>query len=344
MTRLSEMAKGGGCGCKLSPALLRSLLQRAGVGTDAPAELLVGARTADDAAVWRLDEETALIATTDFFSPLVDDARDFGRIAAANAISDVYAMGGAPLFALALAAMPKDALSEETIAAIFAGGRDTCARAGIVIAGGHSIDAAEPLYGLAVVGKAHPARLLTNAAARPGDALLLGKPLGIGVLTAAFKRQKLSAAEYDEMLATMLSLNQAGAKLAQLSGAHALTDITGFGILGHLAEMCDASACGAAIYFSRLPILPAAVRHVREGIVTGASARNWESVRDGVSLVGDFPDWRRDLLTDPQTSGGLLLSCAPQTVAAAKQIFTDCGQDAAEIGVITSGGGVVVSD
>lgn len=336
------MAKGGGCGCKLSPTLLRDLLQSAKIYDTPPAALLVGAKTADDAAVWQLDEETAIVSTADFFSPLVDDARDFGRIAAANAISDVYAMGGEPLFALALAAMPKDILSTETIADIFSGGREICQQAGAVIAGGHSIDAQEPLYGLAVVGRVHPSKLLTNSGAQVGDALLLGKPLGTGILSAAYKKQCLLEDEYEAMLSVMLSLNKAGAKLANLRGVHALTDVTGFGLLGHLQEICKASGCAAEINFSQLPLLTAAVRYAQQGIITGASGRNWQSVQHAVTHQGE--EWQRHILTDPQTSGGLLCCCAPEEVSAAIQVFADCGQMAQQIGVIQRGQCITVRE
>lgn len=346
--KLSKMASGGGCGCKLPPDLLRDLLARAGVvgggADDSPAALLVGAGTADDAAAWRLDDNTALLATTDFFSPPVDDPRDFGRIAAANALSDIYAMGGAPLFALALAGMPRGKLPAAAIAAVFAGGREMCAAAGAALAGGHSIDAPEPFYGLAVVGRVRPRRLMTNARARPGDVLLLGKPLGVGVLCAAFRRGELAAAEYkNELLATTLSLNKAGGDLANLDGAGALTDVTGFGLLGHLAEICAASNCGAEIEFSRLPLLPAAVRYAKAGITTGGAGRNWQSVSGRVELRGDFSDWQKTLLTDPQTSGGLLLSCRPESAAEAKEIFATHNQPPNQIGKITDGEKIAVT-
>ena len=332
--RLTELAGGGGCGCKLSPVFLRDLLACAGVNENTPNELLVGVQTADDAAVWRLSSDTALIATTDFFSPIVDDAGDFGRIAAANAISDVYAMGGLPLFALALLGMPKAVLPAETIAAILVGGRETCRRAGIVVAGGHSIDIKEPMYGLAVLGRVHPENLLTNAGAQPGDALLLGKPLGVGVLSAALKQGVLSASAYAAMRHTMLSLNAAGGNLAAIRGVHALTDVTGFGLLGHLAEVCTASHCGAAVRFANLPLLPEAAQHLQAGVVTGASVRNWDSVREKVQSIQPLADWQRNLLTDPQTSGGLLVSCAQSAVASVQAVFATHGQDATLIGEI----------
>ena len=337
--KLTELTSGGGCGCKLSPVLLRQLLEQARINESPPAALLVGAQTSDDAAVWRLSADVAVIATTDFFSPVVDTPRDFGQIAAANAISDVYAMGGRPLFALALAAMPKDLLPPAVIGDIFGGGREVCDRAGIVIAGGHSIDAKEPIYGLAVVGQVHPDQLLSNAGARPGDRLILGKPLGVGVMSAALKRGQLTPEEYNTMLATTTQLNSAGAQLAQLDDAHALTDVTGFGLLGHLLEMCRASRCAAAVKFSTLPLLPAAVKYVQQGIVTGASARNWKNAKEATHLHDGLMPWQRHLLTDPQTSGGLLLACAPPAVTTALEIFEQHGQQAAVIGEMQNASG-----
>lgn len=354
--KLTDFASGGGCGCKLPPHLLRDLLQQADIFQPAPAALLVGAQNADDAAVWRLNDEQAIIATTDFFSPLVDDAHDFGRIAATNALSDVYAMGGTPLFALAITAMPAGALPADTIAQILAGGQAACRDAGVVIAGGHSIDAKEPLYGLAVVGQVHPDKLLTNAGARVGDQLLLGKPLGIGVLSAALRRGRLSAAEYDVMLAHTTQLNRAGSALAEAAGAgiHALTDVTGFGLLGHLAELCRAAKVGAAtanrgapvgaqLRFADLPLLPAAVAHAKNGISTGAAKRNWESVRDLLGEVAPQEEWQRAFLTDPQTSGGLLVACDGAAVAAVREVFAAHGQEATLIGEITDSGALNVS-
>lgn len=331
--RLTQLSGGGGCGCKLPPLLLRELLAQARINESPPADLLVGALHNDDAAVWKLSDDNAVVATADFFSPVVDSPRDFGKIAAANAISDVYAMGARPLFALALAAMPKT-LPPAIVSEIFTGGRETCLRAGAVIAGGHSIEAKEPLYGLAVVGGVHPDRLLTNGGAQSGDVLILGKPLGIGVLSAALRRETLSAAEYAEMLAVTTQLNTAGETLARLAGVHALTDVTGFGLLGHLLEMCRAAGLSATINIADLPFLPAAVEHARRGVMTGASTRNWESVNAAVRVETALEEWQQTLLTDPQTSGGLLLSCAATATADALAAFKEHGQNAAVIGNI----------
>jgi selenide,water dikinase len=234
--RLSTLAHGGGCGCKLAPAVLRDIL--AGVPQAAPfANLLVGTETSDDAAVWKLNETQALVATTDFFMPMVDDPHDFGRIAATNALSDIYAMGGTPIFALALVGMPVAVLSAATIARILEGGASICAEAGIPIIGGHSIDSVEPIYGLVALGLVHPDSVLTNHGAQAGDALLLTKPLGVGILSAAFKQGRLSEAGYAAFLASTTRLNRLGASLARNAAVHAMTDVTGFGLLGHALEM-----------------------------------------------------------------------------------------------------------
>ena len=332
--RLTELSKSGGCGCKVAPAALRDLLLRVGMGGEtAPQALLVGAENADDAAVWKINDDTAIIASADFFAPLVDVPGDFGRIAAANALSDIYAMGGKPLFALALSAMPRGVLSDEIIAEILAGGRTMCEKAGVIIAGGHSIETSEPLYGLAVLGVAHPNRLLTNGGGVVGDVLLLGKPLGVGVLSASHRRGQLSAENYAELLSLMTQLNDAGYELAGLSDAHAMTDVTGFGLLGHLLEICRSSDCAAQVDFARLPVLAEAVKLAAAGVVTAAAARNWDSYGDEVILAEGIKEWQKALLTDPQTSGGLLLCCAPHAADAALHIFHSHGcTEAAIIG------------
>ncbi|KAB2698813.1 selenide, water dikinase SelD [Ochrobactrum sp. Kaboul] len=308
--RLSTLAHGGGCGCKLAPAVLQSLL------ADQPAiqpfkQLLVGTETGDDAAVWQLDDETCVIATTDFFMPMVDDPVDFGRIAATNAISDVYAMGGTPIMALAILGMPVNQMPAEMIRDILKGGSSICAEAGIPVAGGHSIDAPEPIYGLAVIGTCKLSNLRKNSGARPGDVLILTKGLGIGIYSAAFKKQVLDSAGYEEMMASVTLLNRVGAELGKDDAVHAVTDVTGFGILGHALEMARGSNVGITIRYSELPLLGQAARLAEEGFVTGASIRNWASYGDEVHLADDTPLWKQHLLTDPQTSGGLLVSCAP---------------------------------
>ena len=306
--RLTSLAHGGGCGCKLAPAVLRDILK--GMPQAAPfANLMVGTETSDDAAVWRLNDSQALVATTDFFMPVVDDPFHFGQIAATNALSDVYAMGGTPIFALAIVGMPVNVLSTETIGRILQGGAAVCAAAGIPVAGGHSIDSVEPIYGLVALGLVHPDHVLTNRGARPGDVLILTKALGVGVLSAAFKQERLDAAGYAALIASTTRLNTLGAKLAGRAGVHAVTDVTGFGLLGHALEM--ARGAGLTVELTAEPPLLDGVEALAvDGVRTGASGRNWASYRAGVDLPAGIEDWRRDLLTDPQTSGGLLIAVA----------------------------------
>jgi len=309
-----------------------------------PADLLVGVETADDAAVYRLNAEQAIVATTDFFMPIVDDPRDFGRIAAANALSDVYAMGGRPLFALAVVGMPLAKLPEATIRAILAGGASICAEAGIPVAGGHSIDAPEPIYGLVAIGLVHPDQVKTNRGARPGDVLILSKPLGIGILSAALKKEVLTPAGYDEMVRWTTQINRTGMQLAAMPGVHAVTDVTGFGLAGHLLEICRGAQLGAEVEFARLPLIEEAVRHLRAGIATGASTRNWDSYGAEVVLGPGIEAWQRLMITDPQTSGGLLVACAPDSADAVLAAFRADGfERAAVIGRFTVSGGAHLS-
>jgi len=309
--RLTDLAHGGGCGCKLAPSVLQRLLadqpQSAGF-----ASLIVGTETGDDAAVWRLNDGQCLIATTDFFMPMVDDRRDFGRIAATNAISDVYAMGGSPILALAILGMPLGKLEVETVRLILAGGASICAQASIPVAGGHSIDSPEPIYGLAVIGLCRPEEVRRNSGARPGDALILTKGLGVGVYSAAFKKRALSEAAYEEMIVSTTLLNRIGARLGRDDAVHAVTDVTGFGILGHALEMARGSGVRIEIERERLPYLTEAERLAEQGYVTGASGRNWASYGESCELPSGLAEWRRALLTDPQTSGGLLVACAAE--------------------------------
>ena len=306
-TRLTSLAHGGGCGCKIAPAVLRDIL--AGVpAAGAFANLMVGTETSDDAAVWRLNDSQALVATTDFFMPMVDDPFDFGRIAATNALSDVYAMGATPIFALAIVGMPIGKLSVAQIGAILAGGASVCAAAGVPIAGGHSIDSVEPIYGLVALGLTHPDRVLTNRTARAGDLLILTKPLGVGVYSAAFKQDRLDAAGYATLIASTTQLNVLGQDLPDMAGVHAVTDVTGFGLLGHALELCRGAGLAAEI--DAAPLLPGVEALARDGVRTGASTRNWASYGEAVRADA-LPEWRRDLLTDPQTSGGLLIAVDP---------------------------------
>ena len=322
--KLTQLSHGGGCGCKIAPAVLQNILGGIPPGI-VPPQLLVGTETSDDAAVYQINPQQAIVATTDFFMPIVDDPYDFGRIAATNAISDVYAMGGTPLFALALVGMPVSVLPAETIARILEGGAAVCRSAGIPIAGGHTIDSVEPIYGLVAIGLVNPAHLKRNSSARPGDKLILGKPLGVGVYSAALKKDQLRDSDYEAMVATTTQLNTPGPLLACLDGVHAVTDVTGFGLLGHLMEMCKGSQLRARVDFADLPFMPRAAEYVEAGCATGASGRNWASYGEQVALDPALGNAARTLLTDPQTSGGLLVSCAPDTVTEVLSIFLQQG-------------------
>jgi len=322
--KLTQLSHGGGCGCKIAPGVLQKILAGTTPGI-IPPQLLVGTETADDAAVYQINPQQAIVATTDFFMPIVDDPFDFGRIAATNAISDVYAMGGTPLFALALVGMPVNVLPLETIAKILEGGEAVCRAAGIPIAGGHTIDSVEPIYGLVAIGLVNPAHLKRNSSAQPGDKLILGKQLGVGVYSAALKKGLLTDNDYQAMVETTTQLNTPGPVLACLDGVHAVTDVTGFGLLGHLLEVCKGSQLRAKVNFSDLPLLGKAMEFARAGQVTGASGRNWASYGDGVNLAAHLGDAERALLTDPQTSGGLLVSCAPESVTEVLSIFLQQG-------------------
>ena len=335
--RLTSFSHGGGCGCKIAPGVLSQILKSGGSGL-IPPELMVGIETSDDAAVYRLNDEQALIATTDFFMPIVDDPYDFGRIAATNAISDVYAMGGRPILALALVAMPVAQLPVEVIGRIVQGGQAVCRAAGIPIAGGHTIDSVEPIYGLVVLGLVHPSRVRRNSAARAGDLLVLGKPLGVGVLSAALKKQQLDAAGYERLVATATRLNTPGMALADIEGVHALTDVTGFGVAGHTLELARGSGLQAVLEWSRLPLLPGVEALAAQGCITGASGRNWQGYGAEVALAPGLPPLAQALLTDPQTSGGLLASCAPEAVDAVLAVFRQHGfADAAVVGRMEPG-------
>jgi selenide, water dikinase len=339
--RLTQFSHGGGCGCKISPAVLSEILATTPLRT-LPKDLLVGIETGDDAAVYRLNDQQAIVATTDFFTPIVDDAFDFGRIAATNAISDVYAMGGRPIFALALVGMPLDKLPIDAIQQVIAGGESVCAAAGIPVAGGHSIDTLEPIYGLVVIGIAHPANIKRNSSAQAGDILILGKPLGVGILSAALKQRKLSVAGYEQMLATTTQLNTPGVTLAELPGVHAMTDVTGFGLGGHMLGLCRGAGLSAQLRVDEVPVMEEALAWARQGVATGASARNWTSYGHDVVCAHDLPGWQRSLLTDPQTSGGLLVSCSPEVGDQVLEIFKDAGfARATRIGVMTHGDAVV---
>lgn len=328
--RLTQFAHGGGCGCKIAPGLLTEILARAPQGI-IPPELMVGTETSDDAAVYRLNDTQALVATTDFFTPIVDDPYDFGRIAATNALSDIYAMGGTPIMALAIVGMPIAKLPPEVIGRILEGGSAICRAAGIPIAGGHSIDVVEPIYGLVALGLVHPKQVRRNADARAGDVLILGKPLGVGVLSAALKKGHLDAQGYAEMLRHTTQLNQVGSLLGQMDGIHAMTDVTGFGLAGHLLEICRGSQLSAHLRWAELPLIECATTLAQQGIATGASGRNWSAYGPEVQWPDDAPEWQRTLLTDPQTSGGLLVSCSADTAPAVLTAFKAAGFDRATV-------------
>jgi len=334
--RLTSLAHGGGCGCKIAPGVLRDILGGMS-GLPLPAQLLVGIDTADDAAVYQLNENQALIATTDFFMPIVDDPFDFGRIAATNAISDVYAMGGTPIFALALVGMPINVLSTEVIGRILEGGQSVCQSAGIPIAGGHSIDSVEPIYGLVVLGLAHPSRIKRNASAQVGDVLVLGKPIGVGIYSAALKKEALSPEGYAQMIASTTRLNTPGPDLAALAGVHALTDVTGFGLAGHALELARGAGLDVHIDWSTVPLLDGVQALAQQGFITGASGRNWAGYGAEVALPEGFSAVNQDLLSDPQTSGGLLVSCAPSSLEQVMAVFAQHGfAQAAVVGKVAS--------
>ena len=322
--RLTSLAHGGGCGCKIAPAVLQEILAKTPAAAAFP-DLLVGVETSDDAAVWRLNGDQAVVATTDFFMPVVDEPFDFGRIAATNALSDIYAMGARPLFALAIVGMPVNVLPLETIGAVLAGGASVCAAAGIPVAGGHSIDSVEPIYGLVAIGLVRPDRVLTNRTGRAGDILILTKALGVGILSAAFKQERLDAEGYGELISSTTQLNAVGPDLAALEGVHAMTDVTGFGLLGHALEMARGAGLTADLFADGPAVLPGVEALAKAGVRTGASTRNWASY--GASVVGAeaLPSWKRNILCDPQTSGGLLLAVDPKDVAVALQLLVARG-------------------
>ena len=336
--RLTSLSHGGGCGCKIAPGVLRDILK----GTThfpVPPQLLVGIETADDAAVYQLNDEQALIATTDFFMPIVDDPFEFGRIAATNALSDVYAMGGTPIMALALVGMPIQVLSTDVIGKILEGGNAVCRAAGIPIAGGHTIDSVEAIYGLVALGLVHPQKVKRNADARVGDRLVLGKPLGVGILSAALKKEQLSATGYAQMIDSTTRLNTPGPELSALAGVHALTDVTGFGLAGHGLELARGAKASLRIDWAHVPLLQDVTQLAAQGFITGASGRNWAGYGDEVALASHITPVQQALLSDPQTSGGLLVSCAPETVGEVLKVFERHGfAQAADIGEVVAAG------
>ena len=338
--RLTSLSHGGGCGCKIAPGVLSSILKASPLHA-LPAALLAGNENNEDAAVYQINASQAIVATTDFFMPIVDDPYEFGRIAATNAISDIYAMGAQPLFALALLGMPINVLPLDVIQKITAGGESVCADAGIVIAGGHSIDTVEPIYGLVAIGLVDPKYLKRNNGAQLGDSIILSKPLGVGILSAALKKERLSEAGYREMIALTTQLNKPGLALSRLDGVHALTDVTGFGLAGHLLELARGAGLSADLSWNAIPIIDEAIMLVQADIFTGASTRNWAGYGHEVTLASQLGLWQQHLLTDPQTSGGLLISCAPESEAEVLAILQADGfSHAAVIGRFESGSGI----
>ncbi|RJG16336.1 selenide, water dikinase SelD [Massilia cavernae] len=335
--KLTSFSHGGGCGCKIAPGVLSEILKNS-AGFPVPKELMVGIETADDAAVYKLNDEQALIATTDFFMPIVDDPFDFGRIAATNAISDVYAMGGTPIMALALVGMPVNKLPLSTIGDIIRGGESICAEAGIPIAGGHTIDSVEPIYGLVVMGLVHPSKVKRNADAKAGDVLILGKPLGVGILSAALKKDVLDEAGYKAMIENTTKLNKPGKALSEMAGVNAMTDVTGFGLLGHLLELARGAGLSAQLDMAKIPLLPGVEQLAKDGYFTGASGRNWDAYGKDVTLAEGVAPHQQALLTDPQTSGGLLVSVDAACVDEVLALFAREGfAHAAVIGRMEAG-------
>lgn len=341
--RLTSLSHGGGCGCKIAPGVLSDILKSSPI-RNLPAALLAGSDNNEDAAVYQINEHQAIVATTDFFMPIVDDPFEFGRIAATNAISDIYAMGAQPLFALALLGMPIQVLPLEVIQQVTAGGESVCNDAGIMIAGGHSIDTVEPIYGLVAIGVVDPKKLKRNNGAQAGDSIILSKPLGVGILSAALKKELLSDAGYKEMIALTTKLNKPGVALSQLDGVHALTDVTGFGLAGHLLEMARGSHLKAQVNWNAIPVIEEAIEHAKADIFTGASTRNWAGYGNEIELAKNIEPWQQNLLTDPQTSGGLLISCAPEQEAEVLSILNSDGFNRAQkIGQFVSGQGLAVA-
>ena len=332
--KLTKLTSGGGCGCKISPEILSEILAKTR-GISLPPELLVGNNTSDDAAVYKLDAQRALVATTDFFTPIVDDPADFGAISATNALSDVYAMGAKPIFALAIAGMPVSVLTTTTISKIFTAGKDICERAGIPIVGGHTIDSQEPIYGLVCIGLVETRNLKKNSTAKIKDKLILGKPLGVGVYSAALKKNKLRESEYKTFIKYATQLNWIGYKLGAKSCVNAMTDITGFGLLGHLVEIASGSNVTIQLETEKVIFHPQVISLAKEGYLTGASTRNWESISSKVEFRTQLNPTEKSLLTDPQTSGGLLVSVCSENSKEILELFLSNGYTAFEIGSVT---------
>jgi selenide,water dikinase len=328
--KLTQYSHGAGCGCKISPKVLDEILSDQRIEFVDP-KLMVGNSTKDDAAVYALDDENAIISTTDFFMPIVDDPFDFGAIAATNAISDIYAMGGQPIMAISILGWPIDKLPASVAREVIAGAKSVCTKASIVLAGGHSIDTPEPIFGLAVTGKADRMLIKTNDKAKVGSILYLTKPLGIGILTTAQKRGILQSADLKIAKDLMLTLNKLGQKLGKIRGVSALTDVTGFGLLGHLIEVCEGSKVSAKINFDDVPVLKLVDAYLKEKCTPGGTDRNFESYGNKVS---DISDYQKNILCDPQTSGGLLVAVEPEDVEKVEQLFESQGLNLKPFGEI----------
>ena len=339
--KLTQYSHGAGCGCKIAPGVLDQILGQLGAQTEDP-RLLVGHGARDDAAVYDLGDGTAAVSTTDFFMPIVDDPHTFGRIAAANAISDIYAMGGQPLMAIAILGWPVDKLEPEVAGRVLEGGRSICAEAGIPLAGGHSIDSPEPIFGLAVTGRVTVAKLKKNGGAAVGDRLYLTKPLGVGMVTTAQKKGRVQAEHLQAAADNMTKLNKVGAALGNIEGVHAMTDVTGFGLAGHALEMARVTGVDLAVRASWLPALdrPGLEAYHAAGCIPGGTRRNFASYGAELDLKGGG-DFERDLLCDPQTSGGLLVAAAPLAAAEVEAALRAAGCHASAIGEVISGTGRV---
>lgn len=337
--RLTEYSHGAGCGCKISPAILDRILAGSDKSSSEHPALWIGNNSRDDAAVFGIDEDTGIVSTTDFFMPIVDDAFDFGRIAATNAISDIYAMGATPIMAIAILGWPVNLLPPETAGQVIAGARQVCSLAGIPLAGGHSIDTPEPIFGLAVTGKVRRQHLKPNNTAQAGAELFLSKPLGIGILTTAEKQKKLRPQDQGLARDVMCQLNSFGMALAQLDGVQAITDVTGFGLLGHLVEMAEGSGLLARLRFADIPLLPGVQHYLQEQCIPGGTGRNFASYGH---KIGPLSEQQKNLLCDPQTSGGLLLAVARDSIDCVLQLAAEQNQFLQAIGSMAPGNGKIV--
>jgi len=326
---LTKFSHGAGCGCKIAPSVLQDILASSGSPMTPDASLLVGNNTCDDAAVFQISESEAVISTTDFFMPIVDDPFDFGRIASVNAISDVYAMGGSPIMAIAILGWPINELSPEVAGRVLDGSRRVCREAGLPLAGGHSIDSPEPIFGLAVTGRVDVDKLKRNDTAEAGCKLYLTKPLGVGLITTAHKRGLASLEDLDAAKQSMLNLNRIGADLGGIEGVKAMTDVTGFGLLGHLVEMCQGSAVSALIHKDAVPVLPMVKHYIEQDCIPGGTERNWMSYGHHVS---ELTEAEIALLADPQTSGGLLVAVSEAGNDAFLQVVDNHGLSLSSIG------------